>query len=167
MLIRTEAPADILPIDALLKDAYETDAEANLVMNLRENSRFTLSLVACNDDGEVVGHALFTPVSIAGEQLGWQGLAPVAVKSSYRNQGIAGELIKEGLDSLYEFGYLACVVLGNPDFYGRFGFVDADNYAMRTIWEVPKGAFQVKELAENVFFGKQGLVEYSPEFSEL
>jgi putative acetyltransferase len=55
MLIRTEAPADILAVDKLLKSTFETEAEANLVMKLRENGRRTLSLVACNDEGEVVG----------------------------------------------------------------------------------------------------------------
>ena len=60
MLIRTEAPADILTIDALLRQTFPTSAEAKLVRSLRENSRFTLSLVACSDDGEVIGHVLFT-----------------------------------------------------------------------------------------------------------
>lgn len=79
MLIRTEAPADILTIDRLLKHAFPTDAEANLVMRLRENGKLTLSLVACTDDGEVIGHALFSPVTLNGEDLSWQGLAPLAV----------------------------------------------------------------------------------------
>lgn len=167
MLIRTEAPADILPINELLKSAFETNAEAELVMALRENSRFTLSLVASTDEGELIGYALFTPVSLNGEELGWQGLAPVAVKKEYRNQGIASQLIKDGLDSLYEFGYLGCVVLGDPEFYSKYGFVDACLFNMRSIWEVPDGAFRVKELAENEFLDKQGLIEYSPEFSQL
>lgn len=167
MLIRTEAPADILPIDRLLRSAFETEAEADLVMRLRENSGFTLSLVACTDEGEVVGYLLFTPVSLNGEQLGWQGLAPVAVKKAYRRQGIANRMIKEGLDSLLEFGYLGCVVLGEPDYYGRFGFRDAESFSMRCSWEVPKGAFQVMELLQGEFAGKQGLIEYCPEFSSL
>ncbi|QSA19762.1 N-acetyltransferase, partial [Vibrio furnissii] len=73
MLIRTEAPADILAVDRLLKTVFDTDAEANLVMALRENSHRTLSLVACDDEGEVVGHAMFSPVLLNGEDLNWQG----------------------------------------------------------------------------------------------
>ena len=84
MLIRTEAPADILTIDRLLKHAFPTEAEANLVMRLRENGKLTLSLVACTDEGEVVGHALFSPVTLNGEDLSWQGLAPLAVHDDYR-----------------------------------------------------------------------------------
>lgn len=41
MLIRTEAPADILVVDQLLKNVFATEAEADLVMALRENGQRT------------------------------------------------------------------------------------------------------------------------------
>lgn len=168
MQIRTEAPADILPIDALLKAAFPTSAEAKLVRSLRENSRFTLSLVACSDEGEVIGHVLFTPVTVDGEDCGWQGLAPVAVKQEYRGQGIAEALIRSGLDSLLEFGYRACVVLGEPSYYSRLGFRDATPLGLVSIYndlpEFKSGAFQAMALDGAPFEGKSGLVEYSPEF---
>ncbi|MGC9462177.1 GNAT family N-acetyltransferase [Vibrio genomosp. F10] len=167
MLIRTEAPADILPIARLVKSAFETEAEANLVMKLRENSHLTLSLVACNDEGEVVGHAMFSPVSVEGEDCHWQGLAPVCVKEGVRNQGIAESLVKEGLSSLLEFGYPVCVVLGDPNYYSRFGFVSAKEKGFKCKWEVPDGAFQIAELAENQLASRSGLIEYCPEFDEL
>ncbi|MCG9596493.1 N-acetyltransferase [Vibrio sp. Isolate25] len=165
MLIRTEAPADILAVDRLLKSAFETEAEADLVMRLRENGRRTLSLVACNDEGEVVGHVMFSPVTLNHEELSWQGLAPLAIKEGYRRQGLAAELVKEGFESLREFGYPACVVLGEPDYYSRFGFEASENYGFHCQWEVPKGAFQVIELSQGEFLGRSGLIEYSPEFS--
>ncbi|KLN67124.1 MULTISPECIES: GNAT family N-acetyltransferase [Vibrio] len=167
MLIRTEAPADILAIDRLLKSTFETEAEANLVMKLRENSRRTLSLVACNDEGVVVGYVLFSPVTLEGSDLNWQGLAPLAVEEKYRNQGLAAEMVKEGLSSLREFGYPACVVLGNPAYYSRFGFIDSEKRQMRCQWDVPQGAFQVLSLVEGEFDHRSGLIEYCPEFSEL
>lgn len=169
MLIRTEAPADILTIDTLLRETFPTSAEAKLVRSLRENSRFTLSLVACSDNGEIIGHVLFTPVTLDGEDFGWQGLAPLAVKKEYRQQGIAEALIKSGLDSLYEFGYSACVVLGEPSYYSRFGFTDGEPKGFISIYnEMPEfqpGAFQVLDLAKGTFDGKSGLIEYSPEFN--
>ncbi|MDC5807704.1 N-acetyltransferase [Vibrio europaeus] len=167
MLIRTEAPADILAIDRLLKSTFETEAEADLVMKLRENGRRTLSLVACNDEGEVVGYVLFSPVTLDGNDYNWQGLAPLTVDEKYRRQGLAADMVKEGLASLREFGYPACVVLGDPAYYGRFGFVDSANQQMHCQWEVPQGAFQVLALEESEFDGRSGLIEYSAEFSEL
>ncbi|TXY15138.1 N-acetyltransferase [Vibrio mimicus] len=165
MLIRTEAPADILAVDELLKTVFATEAEANLVMALRENGRRTLSLVACDDEGEIIGHVMFSPVTVDGEDLNWQGLAPLAVKEEYRRQGIGAELVKEGLSSLGELGYPACVVLGDPVYYSRFGFEDAAQYQLHCAWEVPQGAFRVVALWERELDGRRGLVEYSPEFS--
>lgn len=165
MLIRTEAPADILAVDRLLKSAFETETEADLVMRLRENGRRTLSLVACNDEGEVVGHVMFSPVTLNGEDLNWQCLAPLAIKADYRRQGLAAELVKEGLESLKEFGYPACVVLGEPEYYSRFGFEASEKYSFCCQWEASAGAFQVLALAENEFTDRSGRIEFSPEFS--
>lgn len=66
MLIRTEAPADILAVERLLSAVFATNSEANLVTSLRENGRRTLSLVACDEQGEIVGYALFSPVTLNG-----------------------------------------------------------------------------------------------------
>ncbi|WP_394150795.1 GNAT family N-acetyltransferase [Vibrio maritimus] len=171
MLIRTEAPADILAIDRLLKSVFDTEAEANLVMALRENSRLTLSLVACSDEGEVIGHVLFSPVMLNGEDYAWQGLAPLAVSQSHQGQGIAKALVKEAFETLPDFGYPACVVLGDPNYYSKFGFSSASEEGLSCQWEVPEGAFQVKSLTadsiQTLLSGKSGVIEYSPEFLEL
>jgi putative acetyltransferase len=171
MLIRTEAPADILPIDALLKSVFDTDAEADLVMRLRENGRRTLSLVACNDEGEIVGHVMFSPVTVGGVDHNWQGLAPLSVTKKYQGQGIGSRLIKEGLSSLSDFGYPVCVVLGDPDYYSRLGFSSASKLGLDCQWEVPEGAFQIQFLTvdkENYSHDKgAALVEYCAEFSKL
>ncbi len=167
MLIRTEAPADILAVDQLLKSAFETEAEANLVMRLRENGHRTLSLVASSDEGDVAGYVLFSPVTINGEDRNWQGLAPLAVKEEFRGQGIAKRLIEEAFSSLLELGYPACVVLGDPAYYGRFGFEASEQHGMHCQWDVPKGAFQVIQLRSGEFEGQSGLIEYCPEFTQL
>lgn len=167
MLIRTEAPADILPVDALLKAVFPTEAEADLVMTLRENGQLTLALVACTDEGEVVGYVLFSPVLVEGEDFGWQGMAPLAVKSEFRGQGIARMLVEQGLDSLLTFGYPACVVLGDPELYRRFGFAAAGSLGFQCQWQVPEQAFRIAELAPGTLAGKQGVIQYCPEFSAV
>lgn len=167
MLIRTEAPADILPIQRLLGDVFPDSGEADLVMQLRENGQRTLSLVACNDEGELVGHAMFSPVMVGDADLNWQGLAPVSVRKDYRNSGIGSQLIREGLESLAELGYPVCVVLGDPNYYGRFGFGPATDHQLNCQWEVPEGAFQVMSLLDGELNGHTGLVKYSEEFLAL
>lgn len=167
MLIRTEAPADILTIDKLVRSTFETEAEAKLVMSLRENSNFTLSLVACSDEGEVIGHCLFSPVTLNGDDLAWQGLAPLCVKSEYQKQGIAQALVNEGLETLAELGYPVCVVLGNPDYYQRFGFTPAHLNDITCQWDVPKEAFMIKACEPSFLENKHGLITYCSEFERL
>ncbi|QIA64104.1 GNAT family N-acetyltransferase [Vibrio astriarenae] len=167
MLIRTEAPADMLVIGQLLRDTFETQAEADLVQTLRENGRITLSLVACTDEGQIVGHVLFTPVEIEGHDVTWQGLAPLCVHPEFQKQGIARQLLEEGFDSLAELGYNGCVVLGDPNLYGKFGFESANQHGFHCQWDVPEGAFQIKPLIPGAFDGQQGLIRYCPEFAEL
>ncbi|PSW18941.1 GNAT family N-acetyltransferase [Photobacterium sanctipauli] len=167
MLIRTEAPADILPIDTLLKSVFETEAEAKLVMKLRENGQRTLSLVACSDEGEVVGHLFFSPVTRDGVDENWQGLAPLAVKAEYQRQGIGQALMEEAKQTLLELGYPVVVVLGHSDYYPKVGFVKAADHGLACQWPVPEEAFMVLELAEGTLAGKTGTIEYSSEFAEL
>ncbi len=76
----------------------------------------------------------FSPVIVQGEELQWVGMAPLAVDENYRGQGLARQLVYEGLDSLNEFGYAAVVVLGDPAFYERLGFEPASRYDLRCHW---------------------------------
>ncbi|MFD2179853.1 GNAT family N-acetyltransferase [Veronia pacifica] len=167
MLIRTEVPADILQIDRMLRQVFDTDAEAKLVMALRENGNNTLSLVACNDDGEIVGHVMFSPVWFEGQDLGWQALSPISVLPEYQRQGIASNLVSEAFSILYELGYPACFVLGSPEFYGRFGFKKAADAGLSCQWPVPDSAFMAIELEPGSFSEKYGLVKYCSEFAEF
>ena len=131
MLIRVEIGIDAPGIDALLRRSFESDAEAQLVHDLREDGLITLGLVATDDEGQVVGYVAFSPVIVQGEDLQWVGMAPLAVDEKYRGQGLARQLVYEGLDSLNEFGYAAVVTLGDPAFYGRLGFEQAAHYDLR------------------------------------
>ena len=81
----------------------------------------TLSLVA-EEDGQIIGHAAFSPVTIDGRPCGWYGLGPVAVRPNRQRRGIGDAVISEGLGELVAYGAAGCVVLGEPAYYGRFGF---------------------------------------------
>ena len=146
MLIRVEIPIDAPGIDALLRRSFESDAEAKLVHDLREDGFLTLGLVATDDEGQVIGYVAFSPVDVQGEDLQWVGMAPLAVDEKYRGQGLARQLVYEGLDSLNEFGYAAVVTLGDPALYSRFGFELAAHHDLRCRWPGTESAFQVHRL---------------------
>lgn len=167
MLIRTEIGVDAASIDSLLRRCFETPAEAELVQQLREDGLLTLGVVATDDEGQVLGYAAFSPVTLDGEDNQWVGLAPLAVDSAMRGEELGKQLIYEGLDTLNEFGYAAVVVLGDPAFYGRYGFEPAARHQLRCRWPGTEAAFQVYKLADNAFSGKDGHIEYAAPFNRM
>lgn len=165
MLIRVEIPIDAPGIDALLRRAFAAEDEAERVRVLREDGLLTLGLVATDDEGQVVGYVAFSPVSVNGEELQWVGLAPLAVEASVRGQGIAKQLIYEGLDALNEFGYAAVVTRGLPQMFGHLGFQSAADYGLQCDLPSSGAALQVHPLADGALQGISGLVEYAVHFN--
>ena len=126
MQIRSERPGDAATIRALTDAAFKGKAfsdgtEAKVVDALRAAGALTLSLVA-TEDGDIVGHVAFSPVSINGEAGDWYGLGPVSVWPDRQLTGIGQALIREGLQRLRSMGAGGCVLLGDPAYYARFGF---------------------------------------------
>ncbi len=124
-MIRPERPGDETAIAALTTEAFATAPhaggnESRIIDALRAAGALTISLVA-EDDGAIIGHAAFSPVYIDGAT-GWFGLGPVSVAPTHQRRGIADALIRLGLDLLAKAGASGCVVLGDPAYYGRFGF---------------------------------------------
>jgi predicted N-acetyltransferase YhbS len=124
--IRDEAPADGEAIDAVTRDAFaglsfSSGTEHFIVRALRRADALTVSLVAVAA-GAVVGHVAASPVRVSGRSLGWFGLGPVSVAPARQRQGIGSALVHAALLKLRADGAAGCVVLGNPAFYGRFGF---------------------------------------------
>ncbi|MBI6549340.1 GNAT family N-acetyltransferase [Xenorhabdus lircayensis] len=167
MLIRVEIPVDAAGIDRLLRQSFETSAEAELINQLREDGLLTLGIVATDDEGHVVGYAGFMPVDINGEDHQWVGLAPLAVDEQYRHHGLSEKLVYEGLDSLNEFGYGAVVVLGDPAYYHRFGFNLANEYQLYCQWPDCEDYFLIYTLADISLGDCHGLVTYPPHFENL
>lgn len=126
MHIRKETSEDAAEIRHLTDEAFRTVAYSNqkegeIVDALRAAKALTLSLIA-EDKGEILGHVAFSPVLIGGEDKGWYGLGPVSVRPDRQGEGIGGKLIREGLALLRATGAKGCVLLGDPGYYGRFGF---------------------------------------------
>lgn len=109
MLIRTEAPADILPIEQLVTDYGDSAELARAIRKLRQTGQITLSLVACDDEGLIQGHLVFTELSLASTQA-VQWLCALTLSPECQQQGLLKEaLIEYGLETLNELSYTACV----------------------------------------------------------
>ncbi len=164
--IRPEQLADIAAIHAVHVAAFPTDAEARLVDRLRDSGSARLSLVA-EVAGQIVGHVLFSPVTVGGKSVaGAQGLAPVAVVPSRQRQGIGGALIRGGLDACRQLGCGFVVLLGHPEYYPRFGFQRASTFGLTSEYAADE-AFMVLELRPLAIPAGGGPVRYRPEFAEF
>lgn len=164
--IRSEKPEDIALVRHVHQQAFHRANEARLVELLRAAGKARLSLVA-EQDGQVVAHLLFSPVTLdpARPDLRFVGLAPVGVLPESQKQGIGSRLIREGLKACREAGYEAVVVLGDPAFYSRFGCSCASAYGLGNEYGADED-FMVVELRQGALAGITGTVKYQPEFGE-
>jgi putative acetyltransferase len=126
MIIRNEKESDIEAISRVTKAAFENHpishhTEQFIVHALRSANALAVSLVA-EVDGQVVGHIAFSPVTISDGSRNWYGLGPISVLPEFQKQGIGKALIQEGFDLLKSLGGKGCVLVGDPQYYKRFGF---------------------------------------------
>jgi len=174
LTIRDERPDDFDAIGELTRAAFadhphSSHTEQFIVAALRAAGALTISLVAelgddYGDGGDgqaprVVGHVAFSPVAISDGSPNWYGLGPVSVAPAFQRCGIGQELIEAGLARLRALGAAGCVVLGEPEFYSRFGFA-AD--PQLTLPGVPPEYFLAMPLAN---LRASGEVTYHPAFN--
>lgn len=166
--IREERLEDVAAIRFVNDKAFGQSQEGELVEMLRKNNGVLLSLVAVVDR-RVVGHLLYSPVSIksGGEETAGAGLGPMAVLPEFQRQGIGVTLVEEGNRRLREAGVPFIVVVGHPEYYPRFGFVPANRHGIRCEWEVPDNVFMVLVYDHEGLSHVSGLARYRPEFSRV
>ncbi|MFC1607969.1 GNAT family N-acetyltransferase [Candidatus Latescibacterota bacterium] len=157
MILRKEKIADIDAITEVTIAAFKNLAVSNqteqyIIKALRDADVLTLSLVA-EIDGRIVGHIGFSPVIISDGTKDWYGLGPISVLPEYQKQGIGKSLVNEGLTLLKELCGQGCVLVGDPNYYKRFGFRNYPELAHEGIPQevflalpfndkVPKGTIQ-------------------------
>ncbi|MEM1236024.1 MAG: N-acetyltransferase [Pseudomonadota bacterium] len=125
MILRDELPDEGPAIHAMTDAAFEGKAysdgtEGAIVDGLRQSGDLVFSKVA--DDGGLVGHVALSPADVAGQD-GWLGLGPISVAPGRQKQGIGTQLMDAAIAYAKETGAKGIVLLGDPAYYGRFGFV--------------------------------------------
>lgn len=155
-------PESIYPaIRNVLVSAFPTALEADLVERLRQDGDLALSLAA-SSGGEVAGHVAFSPLTAPFRAL---GLGPVAVRPDKQRQGIGGRLIQTGLAHAEQAGWQAIFVLGDPAYYGRFGFSVAEARGFASPYAGPY--FMVLALGRDGLPARSGDIGYAAAFRDL
>jgi putative acetyltransferase len=154
-ILRDEATGDYAAVADIHRRAFGQEDETRLVDALREGGWAKLSLIAQLDQ-HIVGEA---------RSISALSLAPVAVAPQWQRQGIGSALIREGLERAARAGHRIVIVLGEPDYYGRFGFSTALAAPLRS--KYAGEYFQAKELVPGALAAVSGEVVYPPPFGGL
>ena len=155
MIIRSETPEDIAVISEVTIAAFSDHPISNhteqfIINALRCADVLTISLVA-EIDGKIVGHVAFSPIKISDGSTDWYGLGPVSVLPELQKQGIGTALILKGISMLKEMGGQGCALVGDPNYYRRFGFKNNPGLVHEGI---PQEVFLVLPFYENIAKGK-------------
>jgi len=164
MIVRPEFATDRDAVRRVHTTAFPTQEEADLVDALRAGADPLVSLVA-EEAGDVVGHVLFSPVTLPEHpELRLMGLAPLAVVPARQRTGIGAALTRAGLERCREIGAGAVVVLGHPAYYPRFGFARADAIGIGCQFEAPAEAWMLLELEPGYLRGAGGTARWHTAF---
>lgn len=164
--IRHATERDVATIGSLLDQAFDGTAERVLVERLRRDPAFVGEFVALVDD-RVVGAILFSRLdsTIDQKRLSLAALAPLVVDPAVQRQGIGSQLVRESLEWIAGEEFDGVIVLGDPLYYGRFGF----RANLITHFESPYHgeAFMGLEFSSGVLAGRRGEIAYPSPFASL
>jgi putative acetyltransferase len=171
--IRPETHDDYQSIYQLNKTAFGRENEAVLIDKIRDSYNYipTLSLVAIVND-QIVGYIMFSYIDLINHhtfgvnKMKTLGLAPLAVAPTHQKQGIARQLITTGFQLANERGEPLVVILGEPNFYQKFGCLPAMNYQIASPFNTATEYWMIKPL-ENYHDLYKGQVNYPEYFDDV
>lgn len=169
MTIRPEKPEELAEIYNLIERAFRTAKvtdgdEQNFADRLRAGKGYVprLALVA-EEDGKLTGHILFTRFTVRTE--GGNGeillVAPLSVAQEYRSRGVGAALMREGLRRAGEMGFQAALLVGDPAYYGRFGFRPSVECGIRNTDGIPERYVLALELVPGALKAMNGTVTFA------
>jgi putative acetyltransferase len=167
-LIRSEHPGDFDVVNALLQASFGREAEARLVDRLRASGKIMSALVA-EEKQRILGHVVISKVAVdvEGGEVDALAVAPLAVEPAFQRLGIGSALVSAGLERCRLGRHARVLVLGDPVYYARFGFVPAARFGLNYPFPAPAHAFMAIELEPGAFARASGTVRYGHEFDDL
>jgi len=165
---------DRAAVHAMLGRAFASDDEAELVDALYADDSYIPELdIVAEIDGEIAGHILLTRAYIEEPLPGMIVrrtpavlLAPLAVSPEFQDTGVGSRLVRAGLDNARMIGEKIALVLGHPEYYPRFGFVQAASFGIKAPHDVPSEAWMVLELQSASLQGVLGTATLGTPFED-
>ena len=169
LMIRQEKRFDFLSVYDLVKVAFQTAKVANgneqdYVNKLRANANYIPELALVAEEGaKLIGHIMLTKTYVATDGLKFQALllAPLSVALEYRKRGVGSKLVRESFGLAKNLGYKAVFVVGDPAFYGRFGFKSSVKFGIKHVPAIPDEYVMFHEFSAGALAGVTGTVTFT------
>ncbi|MFC6180193.1 GNAT family N-acetyltransferase [Lactiplantibacillus daowaiensis] len=154
---------------AFASAAHSDHDEHNLIGRLRKTPTYqpTFDVLAATSAGEIVGHVMLSKATVTTQPTAAPGiavLAPLAVLPAYQGQGIGGQLLRTVEQRAVAVGVPAISILGDPAYYGRFGYRPASQFGITAPMAIPAAYFMLRELTPGALAAYQGELHYDPAF---
>lgn len=172
--LQTVLPSQYATTAAVVEKAftgikYTDHDEHQLIGRLRKSPLYqpTFDVLASTAAGEVVGFAMLSPATVNRQPATGKPLlvlAPLAVLPAYQAQGVGSALVRELEQRAHIAGYPAISVLGDPNYYGRFGYTTAADFRITAPFEIPAENFMLHELDPHALTHYHGKLHYDPAF---
>jgi predicted N-acetyltransferase YhbS len=171
--LRNETPLDYRSVEELTREAFWNQhvpgcSEHYLLHMMRNSDLFIRELdFVAEIDGKIVANIVYTKSKIIGDNGKHYDaitFGPISVLPEYQGRGIGGMLIKHTEENAKEFGYRAVLIYGDPRYYSKFGFVEAENYDIRTSDNMYAVPLQVLELYQGALSDCGGCFFEDPVF---
>ncbi|MBX3532689.1 MAG: N-acetyltransferase [Rhizobiaceae bacterium] len=167
--ISLETAGDVAPRDRLLDRAMKPNWRRKSSEKIRRGRQAALALVARDEAGAVVGTVRLWNVGwdIAAGEGGPAGrcadgtallLGPLAVDPPIRSAGIGGALMRAAIVEAQRRGHGAIVLVGDPEYYARFGFSAQKTGALAMPGPFEKRRLLALELAPRALDGAHGVI---------
>lgn len=167
MLIRPERSGDFQTIHTLVESAFQTAEvsdgdEQDYVEQLRRGPAYIpeLALVA-ERSGELIGHIMLTRTCVVDEprRIAALLLSPLAVLFEHRCQRVGSALVEEALRRAAAMGHTAVFLVGDPAYYGRFGFRPSADYGIRHSGRIAESYVMALELSDGALAEMRGTID--------
>ena len=162
MIIRETLPTDFDDITHCIFSAFQNDGEVTLVWQLRADNDVVMELVA-EEAGSIVGHVVVSNLSLNPDfSLRCGGVAPLSVLPCHQSNGIGSRLMEAVIERSRSVELDALFLLGDPDYYQRFGFEVTDITS-----DYPAEFFQAFELTAQCLNNVSAKANYAKAFSAI
>ena len=167
MIIRQATENDYDAIYDLVKIAFETakvsdGKEQDFVSELRNRESYLQELeFVAEEDEQLIAHVLLSKqiVEIAKENYTGVLVAPLCVEISRRGKGIGGAILIHAFEQAIKKGYTSAFLVGDPNYYGRFGFRQTGAFGIENVTQIPDEFVLAAELFPGALDRVQGTID--------